>query len=206
MSNLLDADVEALVNTVNTVGVMGKGLALQFKRRFPSNYEVYAGACRRGEVQVGRMLVVKTVRHTAPRFIINFPTKKHWRDPSRLEYVRAGLIALVSEVKTRGIRSIAIPPLGCGNGGLAWSEVRPLINRAVIITPTRRIILPPWYLTRSPPTRIHQSSSNQITCNRHGSTCRPSSPVPGAVTPAVACAVYREPTAGTDAKPAKFAE
>jgi O-acetyl-ADP-ribose deacetylase (regulator of RNase III) len=141
MGNLLDADVKALVNTVNTVGVMGKGLAFQFKRRFPSNYEVYAGACRRGEVQVGRMLVVETVRHTAPRFIINFPTKKHWRDPSRLEYVHAGLIALVSEVRTRGIQSIAIPPLGCGNGGLAWSEVRPLIDRAVIELPGVRVLV-----------------------------------------------------------------
>jgi O-acetyl-ADP-ribose deacetylase (regulator of RNase III) len=141
MGNLLDADVEALVNTVNTVGVMGKGLALQFKRRFPSNYEAYTGACRRGEVQVGRMLVVETVRHTAPRFIINFPTKKHWRDPSRIEYVRAGLIALVNEVRTRDIRSIAIPPLGCGNGGLAWSEVRPLIDRAMIELPGVRVLV-----------------------------------------------------------------
>lgn len=131
MGNLLDADVEALVNTVNTVGVMGKGLALQFKRRFPSNFEMYAAACRRGEVQVGRMFVVETAGRAGPRFIINFPTKKHWRDPSRLEYVRAGLVALVSEVKTRGIRSIAIPPLGCGNGGLAWSEVQPLIDQAL---------------------------------------------------------------------------
>src|SRR4029077_3254662 len=112
MSNLLDADVEALVNTVNTVGVMGKGLALQFKHRFPHNYEVYAGACRRGEVQVGSMLVVETTGSKGLRFIINFPTKKHWRDPPRLEYVRAGLVALVREVRTRDIRSIAIPPLG----------------------------------------------------------------------------------------------
>jgi len=131
MGSLLDADVEALVNTVNTVGVMGKGLALQFKRRFPSNFRVYAEACRRGKVQVGRMLVVETRKHAGPRFIINFPTKKHWRDPSRLEYVRAGLVALIHEVKTRHIQSIAIPPLGCGNGGLAWLDVRPLIDQAL---------------------------------------------------------------------------
>jgi O-acetyl-ADP-ribose deacetylase (regulator of RNase III) len=141
MANLLDADVEALVNTVNTVGVMGKGLALQFKRRFPSNFEVYAAACGRGEVQVGRMLVVKIEGLADPRFIINFPTKKHWRDPSRLEYVRAGLVALISEVKARNIRSIAIPPLGCGNGGLAWSEVRPLIEGALIELPGVRALM-----------------------------------------------------------------
>ena len=139
--NLLDADVEALVNTVNTVGVMGKGLALQFKRRFPSNYEVYVSACSRGEVQVGRMLVVETTWHAGPRLIINFPTKKHWRDLSRLEYVSAGLDALVGEVRMRGIRSIAIPPLGCGNGGLAWSDVRPLIERAVLDLPGVRVLL-----------------------------------------------------------------
>jgi O-acetyl-ADP-ribose deacetylase (regulator of RNase III) len=141
MGNLLDADVEGLVNTVNTVGVMGKGLALQFKRRFPSNFEVYAEACKRGEVQVGRMLVMETAQVMGPRFIINFPTKKHWQDPSRLEYVRAGLVALVSEVRTRGIRSIAVPPLGCGNGGLAWSEVRPLIDRAVTQLPEVRVLV-----------------------------------------------------------------
>lgn len=143
MGNLLDADVEALVNTVNTVGVMGKGLALQFKRRFSSNFEVYAGACHRGEVQVGRMLVVGTTGHARPRYIINFPTKKHWRDPSQLEYIRTGLVALVSEVKTRGIRSIAIPPLGCGNGGLAWSDVRPLIEQAIAELPGIRVVVFP---------------------------------------------------------------
>src|SRR6185295_3486452 len=129
--DLLDADVEALVNTVNTVGVMGKGLALQFKRRFPATFTAYAAACKRGEVEIGRMLVVETKASAGPRYIVNFPTKKHWRDPSRLEYVRAGLDALVEEIRTRGIRSIAVPPLGCGNGGLAWSDVEPLIERAM---------------------------------------------------------------------------
>lgn len=150
MPNLLDADVEALVNTVNTVGVMGKGLALQFKRRFPSNFEVYAGACKRGEVEIGRMLVVGTASRGRPRYIINFPTKKHWRDPSQLEYVRSGLVALVSEVKTRGIRSIAIPPLGCGNGRLAWSDVRPLIEGAIAqLAGVRALVFPPDVTTTS---------------------------------------------------------
>lgn len=131
MPNLLDADVEALVNTVNTVGVMGKGLALQFKQRFPANFKVYAEACRRGEVQVGRMLVVETGLYKGPRYIINFPTKVHWRDPSQIAYIQAGLTALVQEIQHRAIQSLAIPPLGCGNGGLSWVQVKPLIEQAV---------------------------------------------------------------------------
>lgn len=143
MGDLLSANAEALVNTVNTVGVMGKGLALQFKKRFPSNFEVYAGACKRGEVEIGRMFVVGTAGHARPRYIINFPTKKHWRNPSRLEYVRAGLVALVHEIRERGIRSVAIPPLGCGNGGLDWADVRPLIERAMAELPGVRVLVFP---------------------------------------------------------------
>lgn len=139
MGNLLEANVEALVNTVNTVGVMGKGLALQFKQRFPANFEAYAVACHRGEVKIGGMFVVETGQPTGPRFIINFPTKEHWRNPSQLEYVRTGLVALVKEVRSRAIRSLAIPPLGCGNGGLAWSNVQPLIDRAVDMLPEVRV-------------------------------------------------------------------
>ena len=142
--NLLDAEVEALVNTVNTVGVMGKGIALQFKRRFPANFEAYAAACRRGEVRIGRMLVVETGASSGPRFIINFPTKEHWRDPSRLAFVRDGLVALVEELRGRRIRSIAIPPLGCGLGGLDWSDVKPLIETALAQVPeVRALVYPP---------------------------------------------------------------
>ena len=129
--NVLEAGTEALVNTVNTVGVMGKGIALQFKRAFPENFTFYERACERGEVEPGRMLVFETGWVSPPRYIINFPTKRHWRSPSRLEDVESGLQALVEEIKTRGIRSIAIPPLGCGNGGLDWKEVRPLIEQAL---------------------------------------------------------------------------
>ena len=139
--DLLGADVEALVNTVNTVGVMGKGLALQFKRRFPANFDAYVAACKRGEVEIGRMLVVENDGLTGPRYIINFPTKKHWRDPSELEYVRTGLSALVEEIRTRGIRSIAVPPLGCGHGGLAWSDVEPQIERAMAELPDVRVVV-----------------------------------------------------------------
>jgi O-acetyl-ADP-ribose deacetylase (regulator of RNase III) len=129
--NLLDADAEALVNTVNCVGVMGKGLALQFKRAFPDNYAAYERACREGSVQPGRLFVFELGRPTNPRSIINFPTKRHWRDGSRLEDIEAGLRALAAHIRQRGIRSVAVPALGCGLGGLAWSAVRPLIERAL---------------------------------------------------------------------------
>jgi len=137
--SLLDADVEAVVNTVNTVGVMGKGLALQFKKAFPEAAAAYERACKTGEVQIGRMLVIP--RLAAPRFIINFPTKKHWRQPSKLEYVRTGLLDLAEQVRKLQIRSLAIPPLGCGNGGLDWAEVRPLILRCFESMPDVRVVL-----------------------------------------------------------------
>lgn len=129
--NLLGANAEALVNTVNTVGVMGKGIALQFKKKFPENFKAYKRACDNKEVKIGRMLVFSFDRLTNPRYIINFPTKNHWREKSRLEYVSDGLDDLVREVRDLGIHSIAVPPLGCGNGGLDWEEeVRPLMEDA----------------------------------------------------------------------------
>ncbi len=129
--NLLDADVEAVVNTVNTVGVMGKGIALMFKERFPKNYEAYAAACKAGEVQVGRMFVSSVDELDGPRWVINFPTKEQWRPPTKLEWVREGLVALKDVIREKQIRSIAIPPLGCGNGGLDWEVVRPLIEETL---------------------------------------------------------------------------
>lgn len=128
--NLLQAEVEALVNTVNCVGVMGKGLALQFKKAFPANCREYEAACKAGEVIPGRMLVHDNGERVTPRYIVNFPTKRHWKQPSRIEDIAAGLDALVAEVSRLGIRSIAIPPLGCGLGGLDWNLVRPMIERA----------------------------------------------------------------------------
>jgi len=137
--NLLTADVDALVNPVNTVGVMGKGLALQFKKAFPENFAAYERACRAGEVETGRMHIVQ--RLTPPRLLINFPTKQHWRLPSKLEYVRDGLQDLVEQVRRLEVRSIAIPPLGCGNGGLDWADVRPLIVAAFEALPDVRVLL-----------------------------------------------------------------
>lgn len=139
--DLLRADAEALVNPVNCVGVMGRGLAAQFKRAFPANFEGYEKACDRGEVVPGRMFVTQTEELTGPRLIVNFPTKRHWRAKSRIEDVQSGLEALATEVRERGIRSIAIPPLGCGLGGLDWAEVRPLIERAFEPLPDVRVLL-----------------------------------------------------------------
>lgn len=133
--DILKADTEALVNTVNCVGVMGRGIALQFKNTFPENFKAYAVACSRGEVQPGRMFVFDTGDLTPPRFIINFPTKRHWRGKSRIEDIEVGLEALVKEIRARNIRSIAIPPLGSGLGGLDWTRVRPLIERALAVVP-----------------------------------------------------------------------
>jgi O-acetyl-ADP-ribose deacetylase (regulator of RNase III) len=125
--NLLEADVDALVNTVNTVGVMGKGIALQFKRAYPEMFKAYARAAKRGELSLGQMHVWETGLMTGPRFIINFPTKGHWKARSRLDDVARGLDALVETIRDLGIKSIAIPPLGCGQGGLDWLVVEPLI-------------------------------------------------------------------------------
>src|SRR5882757_8673817 len=122
--NLLRDDAQALVNTVNTVGVMGKGIALQFKRAFPEVFAAYASACKAGEVRTG---VVQPVALSGGRWVLNFPTKRHWRQPSRIEDIRAGLDDLVRVIEKLEITSIAVPPLGCGNGGLPWAEVRALI-------------------------------------------------------------------------------
>ena len=128
-------DVDAIVNTVNCVGVMGKGIALQFKNKWPENFRAYEAACKTKQVRPGRMFVFDSGGLVKPNYIINFPTKDHWRGKSRIEFIRDGLVDLVAQVKRLRIRSIAIPPLGCGNGGLDWNEVRPLIERAFVGLP-----------------------------------------------------------------------
>ena len=129
--NLLDAPAEALVNTVNTVGVMGKGVALMFKEAFPENFRAYEEACKRKEIKVGRMFVTENVALQGPRWLVNFPSKKHWRQPSKMEWIVEGLSDLRHVIEQKKINSIALPPLGCGNGGLDWSDVRPEIERAL---------------------------------------------------------------------------
>lgn len=139
--DILKADAEALVNTVNCVGVMGRGIALQFRKAFPENFKAYKTACDAGQVQPGKMFVYDLNRICNPRFIINFPTKRHWKGKSRIEDIQSGLKALTEVVQEQGIRSIAIPPLGCGLGGLDWSEVRPLIVEAFAALPEVNVLL-----------------------------------------------------------------
>lgn len=129
--DILKHEADALVNTVNCVGVMGRGVALQFRNAFEDNYEAYRKAALRGEVVPGRMFVFERSAIGRPRWIINFPTKRHWKGKSRIEDVRSGLVDLARVIREEGIRSIAIPPLGCGLGGLDWAEVRPLIEQAL---------------------------------------------------------------------------
>ena len=153
--DLLKADVEALVNTVNCVGVMGKGIALQFKLKFPGNFRRYKKVCDRGELEPGRLFVfdrgdlIEGDGH-GPRYVVNFPTKTHWRSPSKLSYIEDGMDALVREVERRRIASIAIPPLGCGGGGLDWGDVEAIITSRFEALPGVRVVLfPPGYRPRA---------------------------------------------------------
>ena len=131
--DILKSDAEALVNSVNCVGVMGRGVALQFKKAFPENFKAYRLACANEQVQPGRMFVHDRGTLTNPRYIINFPTKTHWKARSRSEHIESGLLALREVIQRLRIQSIALPPLGCGLGGLEWSEVRPRIERALVV-------------------------------------------------------------------------
>lgn len=129
--DLLREDTEALVNTVNCVGVMGRGIALQFKKAFPENFTSYASACKQGSVQPGKVWVYDTGEMVNPRYIINFPTKRHWRGKSRMSDIEAGLNDLVEVIRRKSIKSIALPPLGCGLGGLDWNQVKSMIANAL---------------------------------------------------------------------------
>lgn len=129
--NILFADTDAIVNTVNCVGVMGRGIALQFKKSWPDNFKMYAKACKKYEVKPGEMFIFETGQLTKPYYIINFPTKRHWRAASRIEDIEAGLVGLVKDIKRLKIKSIAIPPLGAGLGGLNWLQVREKIETAM---------------------------------------------------------------------------
>lgn len=128
VGNLFESDAEALVNTVNTVGVMGKGIALQFKKAFPDNYKKYREVCQNEEMTIGTLLITQEHFLTGTKTIINFPTKTHWRLPSEYSYIEAGLVELKKAIEQRGIKSIAIPPLGSGNGGLDWRKVKMIIE------------------------------------------------------------------------------
>ncbi len=139
--NLLRADAEALVNTVNTEGVMGKGIALQFKKAYPAMYEAYRRAAKAGEIRLGQMNVWETGQMTGPQYVINFPTKGHWKSHSKLTDIEAGLADLIEVIRKLGIESIAVPPLGCGNGGLDWRDVEPKIAEAFKQVPDVEVLL-----------------------------------------------------------------
>lgn len=131
--NIITSSAEALVNTVNTVGVMGKGVALQFKEEFPKNLLKYKEACNSGELTPGELLITRELNSNGEeKIIINFPTKLHWRNPSKYEYITKGLKKLTKAISEHNIKSIAIPPLGCGNGGLDWNIVKGMIEEALI--------------------------------------------------------------------------
>jgi O-acetyl-ADP-ribose deacetylase (regulator of RNase III) len=136
--NILEANVEALVNTVNTVGVMGKGIALQFKRAYPNMFKAYEASAKKGEIRLGQMDVHRTGALSGPRYVINFPTKKHWRARSRLDDIQRGLTDLVRVVDALELKSIAVLPLGCGNGGLDWRDVATSDQRSLRSTPRCR--------------------------------------------------------------------
>jgi len=139
--NILESDADAVVNPVNCVGVMGKGLAPQFKQAYPENFAAYQKACRGKQIAPGRIHLFETGLMANPKLIINFPTKRHWRDKSKIEDIESGLAALAREVRERGIPSVAIPRLGCGLGGLDWRMVRPLIEAAFASQPKVRVVL-----------------------------------------------------------------
>ena len=139
--DLFASDAEAFVNAVNCVGVMGGGIALAFKRAYPANFVAYAAACERGEVRTGRMFVFDAGAGAQPRYIVNFPTLSDWTEGATLAILESGLAALAEEIRSRGIRSIAIPALGCGIGGLAWAEVRPRIEAALAGLDGVRVVL-----------------------------------------------------------------
>lgn len=157
--DILTADAEALVNTVNCVGIMGRGIALQFRKAFPDNFKAYEAVCKRHELQPGQMFVFETGQLTSPRYIINFPTKRHWKGKSQLADIVSGLQSLVAEVRRLGIQSVAIPPLGCGQGGLDWAEVRPRIEQAVADVPDVRVLL---FSPTGAPISVMPTSSSSV--------------------------------------------
>ncbi len=146
--NILESNAVALINTVNTVGVMGKGIALQFKKAYHNNYKAYVEACKKNEIEIGKLFIVKDSNlSSGEKYIVNFPTKKDWRKPSEYSFIDAGLDDLIRVLKEYNIKSIAIPPLGAGNGGLEWEKVKKIIEHKlsnldveiIVFEPTQHI-------------------------------------------------------------------
>ncbi len=161
--NLLEANTEALVNTVNTVGVMGKGIALQFRHQFPENYKAYKDAVARNELNTGKVQVVPVYGMTGTKYIINFPTKQHWRSPSKLNWIKEGLIDLRKQIISYNMKSIALPPLGCGNGGLKWDTVKPLIANELKELDVKIIVYEPTAFVKEALKREDIVSASKLT-------------------------------------------
>lgn len=159
-------EVDAIVNTVNCVGVMGKGIALQFKKKWPANFKAYAAACKTNEVKLGEMFIFDLGQLATPRFIINFPTKGHWKSKSRLIDIKNGMADLIKKMTELKIKSIAVPPLGCGNGGLDWGEVREVIEKAFEDAPNIEVKLFEPSLTASPVKLEDNSTTPNMTPGR----------------------------------------
>lgn len=147
-ANIFESNAQAIINTVNTDGVMGKGIALQFKKSFPNNYKAYVKACKNESIAIGKLFVFKDYNTTiGEKIIINFPTKKSWRNPSEYNFIEEGLDDLIKIISINNITSIAIPALGAGNGGLVWEKVKEIIVRKlkhldvdiIIYEPTKQI-------------------------------------------------------------------
>lgn len=158
--DLFSEPAEALVNTVNCVGVMGKGVALEFKKRWPANFKAYKKLCEGKELAPGRMFIFDTKELFAsegPRYLVNFPTKAHWRSKSQISYIEDGLSALREEIVMHGIKSIAIPPLGCGNGGLDWADVKPLILAKLSELEGVEIVVFPPKDSQDEPEHVHSN-------------------------------------------------
>ena len=164
--DILKADAEALVNTVNCVGVMGRGIALQFKNIFPENFKKYKAICDQKELKPGKLFIFETNHFNNPKYVVNFPTKNHWKGKSRMEYIESGLRTLINEVSKRNICSIAIPPLGSGLGGLKWKDVRIKIEEAFAKLPDVHVLL--FEPTGAPPAEkmVHTDKKPGLTFGR----------------------------------------
>ena len=157
--NLLKEETHALVNTVNCVGIMGKGIALQFKMAYPDNFKEYKRACDHNKVKIGEMFITRSDELFGSRYIINFPTKVHWREKSKLKYIEKGLDDLVRQIKRLKIESVAIPPLGCGNGGLNWKDVKKIIENK--LSPLKNVDIILYAPSKSPEPETMRVNTNE---------------------------------------------
>jgi len=164
--DILKARTEALVNTVNCVGVMGRGIALQFRKAFPDNFKAYKRICDREQLRPGQVFVFDLGRLEPPRYVINFPTKRHWRGKSKLKDIQAGLDSLLREIQTRNIRSLAVPPLGCGLGGLDWDRVRAMIEDAFACVPEIHVEIYEPKGAPEPETMVDRTTTPKMTAGR----------------------------------------